>query len=87
MDNYNKNVLVPCPGCKRTFNPEALEKHLKGCKPGAAAKQEQDYAETANKVIVRPKTLVCYICGREFGTKSLDFHLKACRQKWDNEQM
>ena len=37
-DQWNTKSLVACPGCKRTFNPEALEKHIKGCAPGAAAK-------------------------------------------------
>jgi hypothetical protein len=52
-----------------------------------AAKTEQDYKETANKVIVRPKTLTCYICGRDFGSKSLEIHIKSCKKKWENEQM
>lgn len=37
-------------------------------------------------MIVRPKTIVCYICGREYGTSSIEIHLKTCRQKWDIEQ-
>ena len=29
--SYNTVSLVPCNGCGRTFNPESLEKHMKGC--------------------------------------------------------
>jgi hypothetical protein len=36
-DNHNANVLEKCGGCGRTFNPEALVKHLRGCAAGAAA--------------------------------------------------
>ena len=32
FDQYNKKALVPCPGCGRTFNPESLQAHIKGCK-------------------------------------------------------
>ena len=39
-----------------------------------------------NKMMQRPKTLVCYICGREYGTKSLEIHLKTCVKRWDIEQ-
>lgn len=85
-DNYNKNVLVPCQGCGRTFLPESLAKHIKGCKGGAAAAEKAEKDFQANKPIVKPKTLVCHICGREFGTKSLAFHLKSCKKKWEIEQ-
>jgi len=37
-------------------------------------------------MIVRPKTIVCYICGREYGTASLEIHLKSCKQKWEIEE-
>ena len=29
--------LVRCPGCSRSFRPEALEHHIKGCKGSAPA--------------------------------------------------
>jgi len=37
-------------------------------------------------MIVKPKSLVCYICGREFGTASLEIHIKTCKKKWEYEQ-
>lgn len=86
QDNYNKNVLVPCGGCGRTFLPESLAKHIKGCKAGAQAAEKAEYEATAKKQIVRPRTLVCHICGREFGTKSLEIHVKTCKKKWEYEQ-
>lgn len=42
FDAYNTKALVPCQGCGRTFLPESLEKHLKGCKAGAAAKKASE---------------------------------------------
>lgn len=33
FENYNL-ALEPCPQCGRTFNPESLPKHMKGCRVG-----------------------------------------------------
>ena len=30
--NYNQKALVPCDRCGRTFLPDSLKWHLKGCK-------------------------------------------------------
>ena len=30
--NYNEKALVPCEMCGRTFLPDSLKRHLKGCK-------------------------------------------------------
>jgi hypothetical protein len=38
-DEYNTKALVPCNGCGRTFLPDSLEKHIKGCKSGQAARK------------------------------------------------
>ena len=92
FDNYNK-ALEKCPNCPRTFNPESLPKHLKGCKgeggggggPGTFGSPPTREPEKP-AIISRPKALMCYICGREYGTSSLEIHLKACRKKWDQEQ-
>eukprot|EP01043_Picozoa_sp_COSAG02_P044679 COSAG02_NODE_4015_length_5905_cov_2.481915_1_plen_276_part_10 len=35
--SYDSN-LSPCPHCGRTFNPDALQRHLKSCRPGSAHK-------------------------------------------------
>jgi len=32
FDDYNTSVLESCTNCGRTFKPEALERHKKGCK-------------------------------------------------------
>jgi len=31
FDDYNTSVLEPCSNCGRTFKPDALERHKKGC--------------------------------------------------------
>ncbi len=33
FNKFNKEALVPCDICGRTFLPESLAKHVKGCKP------------------------------------------------------
>jgi hypothetical protein len=43
FDNYNKKGLVPCPGCNRTFLPDSLKKHIKGCAPGAKIQDENEH--------------------------------------------
>ena len=85
FDNYNKKGLVPCPGCKRTFLPDSLKKHIKGCAPGAKISEEQEHQERVKKMVSKPKGLMCYICGREYGTQSLPIHLKSCKKKWEIE--
>ncbi len=32
-DNFNENVLVPCPHCGRTFLDDRLTVHLRSCRP------------------------------------------------------
>lgn len=34
---YRASSLCPCPGCHRSFNPEALVTHLRSCTTGSAA--------------------------------------------------
>lgn len=79
---YNKKSLKPCPGCKRTFLKESLEVHLRSCKLGQKAAEN----ETVMKITSRPRMLICPLCGREFGTMSLEIHIKTCRKKFDIEQ-
>ena len=37
-ENWDKNVLEPCPHCARTFQPKSLQIHLKSCKEGKPLK-------------------------------------------------
>ena len=30
--NFNENALVPCDRCGRTFLPDSLKRHQRGCK-------------------------------------------------------
>ena len=98
--NWNEKVLEACPNCARTFLPDRLEIHLKSCRgpggssptkvnlkiPDMQAKKNSSREKTKSPaMIVRPKTLVCYICGREYGTKSLEIHIKSCIKKWEIE--
>jgi len=32
FNNYNEKALIPCEKCGRTFLPDSLKWHLKGCK-------------------------------------------------------
>ncbi|XP_070541833.1 zinc finger protein 474-like [Ptychodera flava] len=93
--------LVPCPNCKRTFNPDRLSVHLRSCKSGSGAKsagrgraQASSHsntppAPTKTPVMRRPPTVICYICGREFGSKSISIHEPQCLKKWhvQNDQL
>ncbi|KAB7494291.1 Zinc finger protein [Armadillidium nasatum] len=74
--------LVPCENCGRTFKPDRLEVHQRGCKPpdGVAKSPEKE----SPKHYFKP-TVVCYICGREFGSRSIGIHEPQCLQKWRNE--
>ncbi|CAL4105888.1 unnamed protein product, partial [Meganyctiphanes norvegica] len=86
--------LVPC-ACGRTFFPESLEKHQRGCKATQDAKNKparktsgSERPETSGssvKVSMGPNrpTVVCYICGREFGTRSIAIHEPQCLKKWN----
>ena len=47
---YKTQTLVPCPGCERTFNPESLEIHLKGCKKGKEINDEKESQELMLKL-------------------------------------
>jgi len=37
-EKWDKEALVPCRNCGRTFLPASLKKHEKCCKPGAKRK-------------------------------------------------
>ncbi|GMH41529.1 hypothetical protein BSKO_09439 [Bryopsis sp. KO-2023] len=87
---WNSASLVPCPQCNRTFRPEALEKHKKGCVPDGPIGRDlpgcvmtgMDFSEVEGKA----KTYMCYLCGREYGSKSLFIHIPNCKKKWENHE-
>ena len=81
--NYNERGLEPCPKCGRTFLPESLKRHIKGCHAKGEAPEK---TQTPKLPAAKPKALICYICGREYGSASLEIHLKACTKKWEQEQ-
>ena len=37
-EKWDTEALVACPGCARTFRPEALKIHKRVCKPGHVLK-------------------------------------------------
>lgn len=63
FETYNKKSLMPCAGCGRTFNPDSLETHQRGCKDFKVVQKKAEEMEPV-KVAQRPKALVCFICGR-----------------------
>lgn len=78
--------LVPCEWCGRTFFPERLQVHQRGCKPPPGApkknKTQQDTSMFNSSLNAAKPTVVCYICGREFGTMSIGIHEPQCLKKW-----
>jgi hypothetical protein len=87
--NFNEKSLEPCPNCARTFLPDSLKIHLKGCNKAHGKPPDSGLPGSPEKkpaFITRPRTIVCYICGREYGTASIDIHLKTCKQKWEYEE-
>ncbi|XP_063862854.1 muscle M-line assembly protein unc-89-like isoform X4 [Scylla paramamosain] len=85
--------LVPCEWCGRTFFPERLQVHQRGCKPPPGApkknKTQQDTSLFNASLNAAKPTVVCYICGREFGTMSIGIHEPQCLKKWrvENENL
>eukprot|EP00668_Euglena_longa_P012127 GGOE01014554.1.p1 GENE.GGOE01014554.1~~GGOE01014554.1.p1 ORF type:complete len:751 (-),score=111.63 GGOE01014554.1:432-2684(-) len=93
FDQYNSN-LSPCPNCARTFNPSALQVHLRSCKaaPGGAPRPSPATTTAAGPPpggspnrnqgpAQRPAALVCSLCGQQFGTASLPIHQAQCYKK------
>ena len=75
---YQNISLKTWPGCNRTFNIEALKKHVKNwCKDG---KNPFDKEEKKSKA--SPKAIICYICGRGYMQKSIQIHIKQCAAKF-----
>ena len=88
FDQYNTQSLEPCPRCGRTFNTDALPRHMKGCHAKgerSAYEVEKEKESLATPGTKKPKSLICYICGKEYGTQSLEIHVKVCKKKWEIE--
>ena len=54
FDNFNNNILVPCPNCARTFLPDRLVVHSRSCKPKGLATQKHLSAK-AQMINTEPK--------------------------------
>ena len=83
--NYNDNVLDKCERCGRTFLPERLPIHMKGCK-GPTVKKTPNM-NSSNKLMgsvgspsIKGSTSKCSNCGKEYAAKLLDYHMKRCKQ-------
>jgi hypothetical protein len=86
--NYNEKALVPCEKCGRTFLPDSLKRHLKGCKgekplkKGGKHKSYQRFksqdrkSEPAEEEEVE-ETSHCKNCDKDF-SGPLGAHLKKC---------
>lgn len=82
--HFNDVSLIRCPGCNRTFNEEALEKHRKACTGGAGAKaasQGGDGLSNPGGFGKGPKAFTCYCCGSQFMAGSLMIHIEQCEEK------
>eukprot|EP00667_Euglena_gracilis_P003429 EG_transcript_3437 len=96
FEQYNSN-LSPCPNCARTFNPTALQVHLRSCKAAPSGLRSPAPAPAAGGAspgtspgaspnrnqgpAARPAALICYLCGQQFGTTSLPIHQAQCYKK------
>lgn len=49
------------------------------------SKRQVKQTTSAEKMIRKPPSVVCYICGREYGTKSIAIHEPQCLKKWHAE--
>ena len=41
FDQFNEKALVPCENCGRTFLPDSLKRHMKGCATVAGGSNER----------------------------------------------
>lgn len=85
--------LVPCPHCGRTFFPDRLKVHLRGCgERGSSSRptimESPEFENASNRDIAgrqKRRPVICYLCGRQFGTKSISIHEPQCLKKWHAE--
>ncbi|KAF5291303.1 hypothetical protein FQA39_LY03454 [Lamprigera yunnana] len=72
--------LVPCHNCGRTFFPDRLIVHQRGCKNSAVP--TKNMMEIKPRIASAPPNSVsCTKCGRLFGSKSLSFMKHVALQK------
>eukprot|EP00741_Cyanophora_paradoxa_P003343 tig00000692_g3249.t1 len=98
LEIFNRSSLAACPNCRRTFQPDRLEVHLRSCKPkeaaggpplggasgGAGGAGGSGAAGAAFEKA--PRTIVCYLCGKQFGSSSIGIHTPQCLKKREKEQ-
>ncbi|XP_030048188.1 zinc finger protein 474 [Microcaecilia unicolor] len=77
--------------CKVNMGSSNIKSVSVGNEPKVNKKSSKTTSSASDKppVVIRPRTIVCYICGREFGTKSIDIHEPQCLKKWhiENDQL
>ncbi|CAD8047216.1 unnamed protein product [Paramecium primaurelia] len=74
FNKYNKEALVACKNCGRTFKPEALEHHIKACTVDNPFKA-LDAVEEGGTVELVP----CKKCGRKFLPSRVEKHESNCK--------
>ncbi|CAD8135043.1 unnamed protein product [Paramecium octaurelia] len=74
FNKYNKEALVACKNCGRTFKPEALEHHTKACTADNPFKA-LDAVEEGGTVELVP----CKKCGRKFLPSRVEKHESNCK--------
>ncbi|CAD8137596.1 unnamed protein product [Paramecium pentaurelia] len=74
FNKYNKEALVACKNCGRTFKPEALEHHVKACTADNPFKA-LDAVEEGGTVELVP----CKKCGRKFLPSRVEKHESNCK--------
>ncbi|CAK83266.1 unnamed protein product (macronuclear) [Paramecium tetraurelia] len=74
FNKYNKEALVACKNCGRTFKPEALEHHIKACTAENPFKA-LDSVDEGGQVELVP----CKKCGRKFLPSRVEKHESNCK--------
>nr|XP_033784911.1 zinc finger protein 474-like isoform X2 [Geotrypetes seraphini] len=84
-------LIVHQRSCKVNMGGSNIKTVSLGNEPNMKKQSSKTTSSTSDKppVMMKPRTIVCYICGREFGTKSIDIHEPQCLKKWhiENDQL
>eukprot|EP00803_Ostreobium_quekettii_P009892 evm.model.scf_51.3 EVM.evm.TU.scf_51.3 scf_51:20961-32029(+) len=95
---WKDRSLECCPICKRTFRPEAFEKHRKVCtfdNPGGPLGLKKGALpptrpltpnRCADWMAGRPRAFTCFLCGQQYGSKSLHIHIPQCQKLWEERE-